>query len=74
MGVFVEPSDRAERAYARTERHAISVRAREGGPAPTWIEPLMAWVLDRVRAAERDEAPLASRLSNPPSPWVRLDA
>jgi hypothetical protein len=69
VGVFVEPTERAARAFRRTERHAVSVRVREGTPAPRMIESLVDWFTARLRAAERDGAPLAKRLADPPAPW-----
>ena len=79
VGVFLEPSRAADRAYLRTARHAISYRCREGAPPRLEVEALMQWVATRVRAAEASGLPPAQILSEtgpsgPPSPWhVVLD-
>ena len=69
VGVFVEPTEHAARAFRRTDRHAISIRARDGAASPHALESLVDWFTDRLRAAERDGAPIATRLANPPDPW-----
>jgi hypothetical protein len=69
VGVFVEPTERAARAFRRTDRHAISVREREGAPEPQAIESLVDWFASRLRGAERDGVPIVTRLDDPPSPW-----
>jgi hypothetical protein len=75
VGVFVEPAERAAHAFSRTERHAVSVRVRDGAPAPRALESLVDWFTARLRAAERDGARIATRLlANPPAPWRSVDA
>ncbi len=69
VGLFVEPTERASRAFCRTERHAISVRERAGAPEPRAIESLVQWFALRLRDAERDGVPVVGRLDNPPPPW-----
>jgi hypothetical protein len=69
VGIFVEPSERAARAFCRTERHAISVRERQGTAEPQAIESLMRWFASCVRTAERDGVSVVARLGDPPSPW-----
>jgi hypothetical protein len=73
VGVFVEPTEHAARAFRRTERHAVSVRVRAGAPAPRAIEALIDWFTTRLRVAERDGMDLAAHLLDPPAPW-RLTA
>jgi len=74
VGVFIEPTERALRAFRRTERHAISVRVRNGAPAPSAVEALVDWFTARLRAAERDGAPISTRLGDPPVPWRTVNA
>jgi hypothetical protein len=70
VGVFVEPTEHAARAFRRTERHAISVRVRDGEPAPGALESLVDWFTARVRDGEEDgRRPLGARLTDPPPPW-----
>jgi hypothetical protein len=70
VGVFVEPTQHARRAFRRTERHAISVRVREGSPAPYALEALVDWFAGRLGAAELTSG---LSLSDPPPPWRRVD-
>jgi hypothetical protein len=74
VGVFVEPTEHAARAFRRTERHAVSVRVRDGKPSPGALEPLVDWFTARLRATERDGAHLGARLADPPAPWHIVDA
>lgn len=69
VGVFVEPTEHAARAFRRTERHAVSVRLRHGTPDPLALESLVDWFTRQLRATERDGARIATRLDNPPAPW-----
>ena len=69
IGVYVEPTERAVRAFRRTERHAVSIRTREGSATPHALESLVDWFADRLRSAERDGAAIATRLGDPPTPW-----
>jgi hypothetical protein len=69
VGVFVEPTERAVRAFRRTERHAVSVRVRDGKPAAGALEPLVDWFTARLRVSESGGAGLAAYLADPPAPW-----
>jgi hypothetical protein len=71
VGLFIEPSELVERAFARSDRHALSYRAREGQPVPREIEALMHWACERMMAAERaGSSPDAALLDQPPpAPW-----
>jgi hypothetical protein len=69
VGVFVEPTEHATRAFRRTERHAVSIRVRDGSPAPLALESLVDWFTAQLTAAERDGTRVASRLADPPAPW-----
>jgi hypothetical protein len=73
VGVFVEPTERAARAFRRTERHAVSVRVRDGKPAAGALEPLVDWFAARLSASEQNGRALAPRLSDPPAPWRIVD-
>jgi hypothetical protein len=74
IGVFVEPTEHAARAFRRTERHAVSVRVRAGAaPAPQALESLIDWFTARLRAAERAGARVAAHLADPPAPWRLAD-
>ena len=69
VAVFVEPTEHAERAFARTARHAISFRGERDVP-PAVLRPLMRWVVDRVRHAEQSTVTdLGAALVQPPAPW-----
>jgi hypothetical protein len=72
VGLFVEPNERAERAFCRTAHHAISVRERDGAPEPHAIESLVQWFALRLRDAERDGVSVVGRLENPPPPWRQV--
>jgi hypothetical protein len=74
VGLFLEPTDRAPRAFARTAHHALSLRLREGTSRPEDLERLMAWAARSVRAAELARLPPASLLRHPPPPWQTADA
>lgn len=69
VGLFVEPNERAPRAFCRTARHAISVREREGVAEPRAIESLVTWFALHVQSAEEGGMPIAARLDDPPAPW-----
>ena len=77
VGVFVESTEHAARAFSRTsrtERHAVWVRVHDGAPSPLALESLVDWFTARLRAAERDGTRIATRLANPPAPWRVVDA
>jgi hypothetical protein len=69
VGVFVEPTQQAARAFRRTERHAVSVRVREGDPSPQALEALVDWFTARLGASEHDGSRVAPPLADPPPPW-----
>lgn len=69
VGVFIEPTEHAIRAFRRTDRHAVSIRIRDGSPAPLALESLIDWFTARLSAAERDGVHLGGRLTDPPAPW-----
>lgn len=73
VGVFVEPTAHAARAFRRTARYAISVRVRDGRPAPHALESLVDWFTARLGDDERDDAALVDSLADPPAPWQRVD-
>lgn len=70
VGLYLEPSTPARRAYARTERWSISFRLREGKPRRAMIERLMSWYLETVETHTDDPA---SHLHSPPEPWYAVD-
>ncbi len=71
VGLFVEPTAGAERAFRRTQRHAISCRIRSGEPPPEHLENLVDWFCIRIDEAEpRNLADL--EIDSPPSPWHLL--
>jgi hypothetical protein len=69
VGVFVEPTEHAARAFRRTERHAVSVRVRDGEPKSGSLEPLVDWFTARLRETEKNGGDLAAHLADPPAPW-----
>lgn len=69
VGVFVEPNERAERAFRRTARQAVSIRVREGDPPPHALESLVDWFTAAVSEAERGGVAVAANLDGPPSQW-----
>jgi hypothetical protein len=73
VGVFVEPTEHAARAFRRTDRHAVSIRIREGEPTPRSLEDLVEWFTHRLRLSEKDGSNLDSRLCDPPAPWRTVD-
>ncbi len=73
VGVFVEPTEHAARAFRRTERHAVSVRVRDGKPSPGALESLVDWFTARLRASERGAAALGTCWADPPAPWRHID-
>jgi hypothetical protein len=74
VGVFVEPTEHAERAFRRTDRHAVSVRVRAGAPTPQTLESLVDWFTARLRAAECDAVGRPTHLADPPAPWRVVEA
>jgi hypothetical protein len=73
VGVFVEPTENAARAFRRTERYAVSVRVREGDPAPRALESLVDWFADELRTVERGGGSSETRFATPPAPWCVVD-
>jgi hypothetical protein len=70
VGVFIEPTEHAARAFRRTERHAVSVRVRTGTPPPSRaIEELVDWFAACLRTVERTGGGLSEHLQSPPRPW-----
>jgi hypothetical protein len=68
VSAFLAPSEHCSRAFARTDRTAISFRGE--GEAPRALsEPLMRWVVQSVRQAEATNADVRAALACPPSPW-----
>ncbi len=72
VGIFLEPTHDAKRAFSRTEHHAVTVRFRRGVPPPLLIESLMEWFTAKLRLAERRGAHGGPYLTNPPRPWRLL--
>lgn len=76
VGIFVEPNEHAQRAFRRTELHAVSIRVREGDPSSADLEALVDWFVVELRGAERRgeqwEIALAGALSDPPAPWRQV--
>jgi hypothetical protein len=68
VGIFVEPTEHAARAFRRTARHAVSVRVRAGDPTPRAIEALVDWFTAQLAVADADPRG-AAWLANPPPPW-----
>ena len=74
VGVFVEPTHHAARAFRRTEHHAVSVRVRAGtAPAPRALDELIDWFAACLRIAERTGEDVAGRIQTPPPPWRLVD-
>jgi hypothetical protein len=73
VGVFVEPTEHAARAFRRTERHAVSVRVRHGMPSPQALEALVDWFTARLRTAESNGRPVGAYVTAPPAPWRTID-
>lgn len=69
VGLYVEPSEHAPRAFSRTERHALTFRTRAGSPGRL-IEVLGAWAESCVRAAEMQGR--EPDFTDPPAPWKRI--
>lgn len=70
VGLYLEPMGHAKRAYAQTERWALSYRVREGAPAREEIHRLMAYYLRQVE--EHADDPVR-HLHSPPEPWHVID-
>jgi len=69
VGVFIEPTKHAPRAFSRTEHHAVTVRLRRGVPPPLLIEALIGWFTAQLRLAERYGVRGGPYLTRPPEPW-----
>jgi len=69
IGVFVEPTEHAARAFRRTARHAVSIRVRNGEPTPRELESLVDWFTAELGAAEHEGVDFRAHLANPPAPW-----
>lgn len=63
LGLYREPAS-AEKAYSRTEQHALSYRVRAGEPSRDAVEEVMAWFSAATRAHETGGA-----TSAPPEGW-----
>ncbi|MFT5355136.1 MAG: hypothetical protein ACI9KE_002352 [Polyangiales bacterium] len=76
LGLYITPNEHAAQAYCRTVRYALSYRVREGRPAPTEIDALMAWSRQIVQTHEVSRSTDSSfelspiDFSSPPEPWV----
>ena len=74
VGVFIEPTEHAARAFRRTDRHAVSVRLRAGSAPPSRaLDELVDWFAARLRVAERTGEAVVERLEDPPRPWRLAD-
>ena len=74
VGVFIEPTEHAARAFRRTERHAVSVRLRAGSAPPARaLDELVDWFAACLRVAERSGEPVVGCLLAPPLPWRLAD-
>jgi hypothetical protein len=73
VGVFVEPTEHAARAFRRTDLHAVSIRIRNGEPQRAALEHLVDWFVARLRIAEAHGADVAGCLGDPPPPWRVVD-
>ena len=73
VGIFVEPTEAAARAFRRTSRHAVSIRVRDGSPVPQALEALVDWFTVRLHAAEQTNDERSMPLLDPPPPWHRVD-
>jgi hypothetical protein len=69
VGVFVEPTAHAARAFRRTAQHAVSVRVRAGAPAPEALESLVDWFTARLHTVELERTEIRRWVSDPPAPW-----
>ncbi len=69
VGVYLEPTTIAERAYAKTARWAISYRMRDGRADGEAIDRLMSWFVAQVAESESPPA----KLNAPPEPWHVVD-
>jgi hypothetical protein len=74
VGVFIEPTEHAARAFRRTARSAVSVRVREGAPTSGSLESLVDWFAARLDEAEKRGSGARVMLEDPPSPWGFVDA
>lgn len=69
VGLFLEGLA-APRAYARTARHALTLRVRHGQPSPRDLDLLGRWATRRVEQAEREDR--APCFDDPPTPWAHV--
>jgi hypothetical protein len=74
VGVFIEPTEHAARAFRRTERHAISVRVRDGVPSRHALESLVDWFTARLRVVERAGGSIETEFGDPPAPWRVIES
>lgn len=70
VGLYLEPASSTTRAYAQTDRWAISYRTREGEAQRDNLHRLMAWYL---RVVEEHPDDPARYLHSPPEPWHVVD-
>ena len=68
VGIFVEPSESAQRAFRRTDRYAVSLRIRSGQPEPVDLERLVDWFCASLHRVEQG-ATSSPDIDNPPQPW-----
>lgn len=71
VGLHVEPNELSPRAFTRSDRHALSFRARAGHSDAQALTTLGAWARQRVADAERTGQP--RDWSSPPAPWRRVE-
>jgi hypothetical protein len=74
VGVFVEPTAHAVRAFRRTAHHAVSVRVRAGAPVPEELESLVDWFTARLHTAEIECTEIRRSVTDPPAPWQFVQA
>lgn len=72
VGIFVEATEHAAKAFRRTDVHAVSIRVREGEPTPHALETLVDWFTARLRVAEKGRVHVSTQLDRPPAPWVTV--
>ncbi|MEM9457563.1 MAG: hypothetical protein AAGF11_25515 [Myxococcota bacterium] len=72
VGLYIEPSARTPRAFARTAQHALTLRERAGRAPGPWLERLGRWAQAQVFESEQRGG--APRLDHPPAPWRCLAA
>lgn len=70
VGLYIEPSARTPRAFARTAQHALTLRERAGRAPGPQLERLGRWA--QARVFESEQRGVAPQLDQPPAPWRRL--